>query len=295
VAKPKFPTVPIGEWTPMRPNTAPGLFAYRHLQADSLLEFPDMGGGDMSAEQRRESLLRMVSLRRPLAAVVLFLNTVALEDFIRDLGARLADAPGLESHFSRIAELLPRPVQNPRPFGRLDKDPAPLLNWPEVNALYSRVLDVEPIPAAQMSVLHDLALVRHIVAHHAALVRPVDAPRFQHWEVVPSAQLNPPTAFVKEMATLLYRTGRSFEDAIRKRIFSVVLDASPIDWYERPPDLIGALIELFNFFGKLLSDNEPPLDPTMPEYETQARVRSDRNRTVLTRLCLDELREERAV
>ena len=180
MTKVAFPIVPIGEWTPTRPHTAPGLFAYRHLQADGLLHFPDMGGGDMSAEERRDALLRMVNLHRPLAAIVLFLNVVALEDFIRDLGARLAEVPTLDAHFPRISELRPRLVQNPRPFARLDRDPAPLSNWPEVNALYERALGVGPLPAAELPRLHDLALVRHIVAHHAGLVRPIDVQRFQY-------------------------------------------------------------------------------------------------------------------
>ena len=86
-----FPSVPFGEFTITRPFTAPGLFAYRHMQANKLLHFPDLADGDMSREQRAEALLRMVSVHRPLAALVIFLSVVALEDFIRDLGARLAD------------------------------------------------------------------------------------------------------------------------------------------------------------------------------------------------------------
>jgi hypothetical protein len=221
-----FPHVAIGEWTIARPQTAPGLFAYRHLQADRLLEFSDMAGGDMSGEQRREALLRAVSFHRPLAAIVLFLSIVTLEDLIRDLGARLADAPGLDSHFKHISELRLRPVQNPKPFRRLDMDPAPLYNWPKVNALYARVLDVEPIPGDQMSMLHDLALIRHIVAHHAALVRPIDAPRFQYWAIVPNTQLNPPVDFVRDMATLAFSTGQAFENTVRNRVFSAVVGLS---------------------------------------------------------------------
>lgn len=75
-----FPNVPIGEFTVARHFTAPCLFFYRNMQAQDLLHFPDMAGGDMSAEQRREALDRMVSVQRPLAALVLFLNIVALED-----------------------------------------------------------------------------------------------------------------------------------------------------------------------------------------------------------------------
>jgi len=39
--------------------------------------------GDLDAVQRREALQRAVALHRPLAALVIFLNVVALEDFFR--------------------------------------------------------------------------------------------------------------------------------------------------------------------------------------------------------------------
>ena len=290
-----FPNVPIGEFTVTRPFTAPGLFAYRHIQAEQLLTFPDMGGGDMSAEQRREALERMVSVHRPLTALVLFLNIVALEDFIRDLGARLADVPDLEAHFPSVCELRPTLRKNPQPYARQDRDPAPLSDWAEVNKLYRRVFGVEPIPSVEIAKLHDLALVRHTVAHNAALVRPIDAPRFQYWEVQPNSLLNPPTDFVRAMSALLYRTGRDFEVAVANRLFGVILAKAPPNWFEKPPTLVVALIELFNWFGKLLTDNEPPLIPGSRDYEEQIRARAASSRSKLLELCLEELKAQYAV
>ena len=295
MARVPFPGVPIGEFTVTRPFTAPGLFAYRHMQAEQLLHFPDMGGGAMSAEQRREALERMVSLQRPLAALVLFLNVVALEDFIRDLGARLADVPGLDTYFPSVSELRPMLRKNPQPYARQDKDPAPLSDWAEVNKLYRRVLDVEPIASGELPKLHDLALVRHTVAHHAALVRPIDAPRFRYWDVRPNTLLNPPIEFVREMSALLYRTGRDFEVVVMKRAFSVILDKAPLNWFEKPPGLVIALIELFNWFGKLITDNTPPLIPGSPNYEEEMRTRNTSIRSKLTELCIEDLRRQYAV
>lgn len=244
-----FPNVPIGEFTVARHFTAPGLFFYRYMQAQDLLHFPDMAGGDMSAEQRREALDRMVSVQRPLAALVLFLNIVALEDLIRDLGARLADTPSLDAHFPSVSQLRLKLTKNSKSYARLDIDPAPLSNWPEVNKLYCRVLGVEPITSTEFPKLHDLALLRHTVAHHAALVRPIDAPRFQYWEVQPNTLLNPPIEFVREMSALLYRTGRDFQAAIAKRVFSVILAKAPTNWFEKPSELIIELIELLTGLG----------------------------------------------
>lgn len=290
-----FPDVPIGEFTVTRPFTAPGLFAYRHMQAEQLLHFPDMGWGDMSAEQRREALERMVSVQRPLAALILFLNVVALEDFIRDLGARLPDVPGLDAHFPSVSELRPKLRKNPQLYARQDKDPAPLSDWAEVNELYHQVLGVKPIASGELSKLHDLALVRHTVAHHAALVRSIDAPRFRYWHVRPNTLLNPPIEFVREMSALLYRTGRDFELAVMKRLFSVILGKAPPNWFEKPPELIVALIELFNWFGKLITDNTPPLIPGSPNYEEEMRTRNTSIRAKLTELCIEDLRREYAV
>ncbi len=292
MARVPFPDVPIGEFTVTRPFTAPGLFAYRHMQAEQLLHFPDMGGGDLSAEQRREALERMVSVQRPLAALVLFLNVVALEDFIRDLGARLADLQGLDVHFPNVTELRPKLRKNPQPYARQDKDPAPLLDFAEVNELYHRVLDVEPIASGELPMLHDLALVRHTVAHHAALVRPIDAPRFRHWEVQPNALLNPPIEFVREMSALLYRTGRAFEVAVSNRLFSVILTKASPNWFQNPPELVVALVELFNWFGKLLTDNTPPLIPGSPNYGEQMRARASSSRARLMELCIEDLRRQ---
>lgn len=290
-----FPAVYSGGFTITRPFTAPGLFAYRHLQAEGLLRFPDFGSGEMNDEQRGDALSRMVNVHRPMAAVVLFLGVVGLEDFIRDMGARLADTAGLEQYFPDIATLRPIAKKNRRPYARPDKDPAPISDWPEVNALYERAIGVQPFPVEDLPRLHDLALIRHTVAHHAALVRPIDVPRFQYWDVPANVLINPPVDFVREMLTLLYRTGRSFETGVADHVFGSVLRMLPATWHETPPDLVVNLIEIFNWFGKLISDNSVPLWPGMPDYEREVQARNAETRAALVRLCIDELRVKTAV
>jgi hypothetical protein len=290
-----FPNIPIGEFTVTRPFTAPGLFAYRHMQAEGLLHFPDFGGGDMNAEQRKEALAQMVSVRRPLAAIVLFLGVVGLEDFIRDLGARLADVPGLEHHFPNISTLRPVPKKNPLPFARQDRDPAPLSDWQEVNTLYEQAIGVVPLPVKDLPKLYDLALIRHTVAHHAALVRPIDVPRFQHWEMQENALINPPIDFVRQMLMLLYNTGRGFETAVADRVFAELISHQPSNWHESPSELVLKLIETFNWFGKLLTDNGAIPMPGTPNYEQEMHARSDANRARLTQQCIDELKNRHAV
>jgi hypothetical protein len=290
-----FPSVPCGEFTITRPFTAPGLFAYRHMQAEGLLQFPDFGGGDMNDEQRKEALIQMVNVHRPLAALVLFLGVVGLEDFIRDIGARLADVRGLEQHFAEIGTLRPILKKNPLPYARQDKDPAPLSDWNEVNELYKKALGVVPIDTDDLPKLHDLALIRHTVAHHAALVRPIDVPRFQYWEIQPNSLINPPANFVRETLMHIYRTGQKFESAVADRLFKVTLAAELPNWYESPSDLVLTLIETFNWFGKLITDNSVPLFPGDPNYENKARARNTAIRNQLNQLCINELMSKHAI
>jgi hypothetical protein len=286
-----FPSVPFGEFTITRPFTAPGLFAYRYMQADKLLHFPDFSDGDMDAEQRKEALTRMVNVHRPLAAIVLFLGVVALEDFIRDLCARLADMPDLINFFPNISQLQPTLKKSPKPYARPDKDPASLSDWPEVNSLLLNVIGIEPIAVANLPKLHDLALIRHTVAHHAALVRPLDVSRFQYWEVQANMVINPPVEFVQQISKFLYEIGRNFEEDIKNQLFRKVIDSQPTNWHENPCDLIVTLIETFNWFGKLLNDNnfEPFLIPGSVGYEDEMQRRSAANKNKLTKLCIEEL------
>ena len=51
-----FPEALVGEWTAIDTRTAPGLYAYRHLQAVHLPELPDFGGGDLDAAKREITL-----------------------------------------------------------------------------------------------------------------------------------------------------------------------------------------------------------------------------------------------
>jgi hypothetical protein len=265
------------------------------MQAVGLLDFPDFSNGDMTEEQRRDALEQMVNVQRPLTALVLFLGVVALEDFIRDLGIRLADVPDLEHHFPNIAQLRPVLKKNPPPYARQDRDPAPLSDWPGVNTLYERAIGVAPLAASDLPKLHDLALIRHTIAHHAALVRPIDAPRFQYWDVHANVIINPPVDFVREVSLFLYRTGRSFESVVADRVLGNILVHQPPNWHEAPPELILLLIETFNWFGKLITDNSVHPMPGSPTYEEELHAKSTAFRARLTELCIGELRERYAI
>ncbi len=99
-----FPEPLMGEWVGMRTNSASGLFAHRQMQAIDLLELPDSGGGDVTFEQRREALQTAISFQKPLVALTIFLAVVALEDFVRDFGARPADHGLVSLYFPELTQ-----------------------------------------------------------------------------------------------------------------------------------------------------------------------------------------------
>jgi hypothetical protein len=289
-----LPDSPISEWTAIRTNSATGLFAFRQMQAIDLLEFPDYGGGDMTAEQRREALCNAVSFQKPLAALALFLGVVALEDFVRDFGARMADDITISCLFPALTQLRSKPIPR-RPdqaFKRLDTDPTGVVDPEQVNKLFLNSLGVEPIPSSEYPRLRDLALIRHTVAHHAAVIRPVDVPRFQYYIVRPEQQINPPVAFVRETLMYLYQTGRVIEDAVRHMVFSSILPKLPNGWWTLQPDELTNLIEFFDYFGFIETTNLPVgyVAPGTPEYE-ERKEESDRIRAKLLARCIQELRE----
>ena len=292
MTRPPFPEVPIATWTITRPDTAGGLFAERCLQAQRLIDLPDLGDGDLDREQRRAALRRMVNGIRPLAAVSIFLGVVALEDYVRDLGARLADDPVVQAAFPNVTGLRPRPMPTRpgKPFARLDQDPATPTDFAAVNKLYLEVLGAEPFPQAAHAKLYDLALIRHTVAHHGSVVRPVDIPRFQYWSMKANAILNPPVEFVEETLRFLYQAGRAFELTIQNAVFAKALASVAADWAARRDRNIVTLIELFNYFGRLPSGAARPVPlPTDPDYEARAAEASDAVRDELLAACLEDL------
>jgi hypothetical protein len=283
-----FPFVPVGEWTITRPFTSPGLFVYRHLQALDLLDFPDFGDGDMTREQRREALDRHVNLQRPLTAIVIFLNVVALEDFIRDFGMRLSNIETLDTYFPNISALRLTPQRpNPdKPSKQLDKDPAPLMDFEKLNELYSSSIGVSPINITDFPRLYDLTIIRHCIAHNGSMIREVDLPRFQYYSIIANHVINPPTDFVKETCSFLYKTGRHYEHSIRDIIFETVIKSLNTDWDETKPQILLDLIQLFNFFGKI------PTSPNIFSEDREVRERDNENKfNELIDSCLKDLSE----
>lgn len=286
---------PLGEWTVFDTRTAPGLFAYRQSQAIGLLELPDLGGGDLDATQRKEALHHFVSLHRPLAALSLMLGVVALEDFIRDLAARLADNPLCVSHFPELAQLRAQPISRPsdKMFKRLDTDPAGVLDPEVINLNFSRAMGVAPVPTEDFWHLRDLALLRHTVAHHGAVVRQIDLPRFRYFIVKPGRMINPPPDFVRSELEYLFSIGQTIEKAVRRKVFGGVIAALGTGWSKRPPPDVIELVELFGYFGYIETTNvavgysEPGSELRRRQNEEAKRIRA-----VLLQRCVADLTNE---
>lgn len=268
------------------------------MQAIQLLEFPDFGGGDMTAEQRRDALRNAVNIQKPLPALAIFLGVVALEDFVRDFGARMADDIHISHHFPALAELRAKPILRfgDQAFKRLDTDPTGVIDPESVNGLFKKSLDVEPIPTAGYPRLRDLALIRHTVAHHAAVIRPVDVQRFQYYILRTWQAINPPVDFVRETVTYLYKTGRTIEDAVRNRVFSAVVPSLGPEWWNTRPAKLLQLIEFFDFFGFVESAIGAGgyAGPGTPEHECMKEDVARIKEKLIVR-CLQELYNQFAV
>jgi hypothetical protein len=287
-----LPQAPVSEWNAIGTGTPSGLFAYRQMQAIGLLNLPDYGGGDLTADQRREALKRAVNLHKPLAALATFLGVVALEDYVRDLGGRMAGHNLLCQHFPELRQLRSSPKARApgQEFRRLDTEPISSFEPEDINNRLHVAIGVAPIPAAEYSRLRDLALVRHTVAHHAAVIRPVDVPRFQYYVVHANQLINPPEDFVRETLHYLHGVGRTIDEAIRHRIFSLVLPTFQIDWAQAPPPELLSLLEFFAYFGfiETTTDSVGYAAPDSPLY-TAMQAETSRIKARLVERCIQKL------
>lgn len=266
------------------------------MQAVNLLRLPDLGEGELNAEQRREALNNFVSLHKPLSALSLFLGVVALEDFIRDLVSRMAENTELETWFPNLGVLRNQPQKQPetKKHLQLDTDPAGNKIRPEqINKMFQDALGISPIPDSEYSHLRDLALLRHTVAHHAAVIRHLDVPRFQYFIVQPGRIINPPLDFVTAELHYLYLTGRNLEKAVMDAVFGRAISYLGSGWSREPSRLIIQLIEFFAYFGYLESTTVA-VGYSEPESELRKsqEIEAARIRNVLLERCLQDLIEK---
>jgi hypothetical protein len=227
-----------------------------------------------------------------LAALSLFLGVVALEDFVRDLVARMAESQELATLFPKLARLRsqPRARAPDQAFRRLDTDPAGVVDPEEINAVFQQAIGVAPIAPTEYWHLRDLALLRHTVAHHAAVIRQVDVPRFRHFIVQPGHVINPPAAFVKAELHYLYELGREVEKAARSVVFREAIAAVGSGWSQAPDPRIVQLIRFFAFFGYIESTTVPVgySEPGSQLHEEQERE-AERIHALLLARCIADL------
>ena len=287
-----LPEAQIGEWTFIDTRTATGLFAYRNMQATGLLDLPDFGGGDLNAEQRRDALAGAVSFHKPLAALSLFLGVVALEDFVRDLVARMAENTEIAQLFPPLQTLRSQPKARApdQAFRRLDTDPAGVVDPEEINAIFRQALGIAPIAPQEYWHLRDLALLRHTVAHHAAVIRQVDLPRFRHFIVQAGRVINPPPAFVKAELHYLYQLGRRVETAVRDVVFREAIGAIGAGWSQPPDARIVQLVKFFAYFG-YIETTTVPVGYSEPgsQLRQQQERESERIHAILLARCIADL------
>jgi hypothetical protein len=75
-------------------------------------------------------------------------------------------------------------------------------------------------------------------------------------------------------------------------VMSQVVPKLDPSWVTAPPKLLLDLIELFNYFGKLITSSGPPVKPIRSFDDVLAIIKeeSDKVKNDLMALCLEELR-----
>ncbi len=163
-----------------------------------------------------------------------------------------------------------------------------MLDFTRVNTTYERVLSVKAINDSDSDQLHDLSLVRHVVAHHAGVFRDVDVPRLSYYEIQPGL-INPLLDFAREVMTFLYDVGQAFEAAVRHQVILKFLATLPTDWAASPPSSeLRQLLRLFNFFGHVTTAGFGSITELWDIAEYR-RAESARVEAELTRLCVLDL------
>jgi hypothetical protein len=273
-----FPDAGVSVWTGWSRAGPIGSLLYRIDQCNSLLHFPDIGDSDFSAAERRAALDRQVVCHKPLTALALFLGVVALEDYLRDFGARLSVSADFLALAPTLKCLAQRRVSKParRVFERLDRDAFNPVDPEAVNAAFEEAIGRSVISPNEYARLRDFALIRHTVAHHASIVRPIDVSRFQYYEMRPGASLNPPPEFVKDCTLYLWQVARSVEIRVRNRLLELLRPDLPENWRRSPPANVLRFIAFFEYFGHIetarravsrLPDDEPSRTLVLEERE----------------------------
>jgi hypothetical protein len=289
-----FPYANISSIVPFRVDTPPGMFAFRYMSTLQLLDLPILSN-DLSDEDRKAARESFTVLQRPLTALALFWSVISLEELVRDFGTRLAGVKAVAAAFPNIGAVAVTPLRTTptNPSKRTDKDAVSYLDITALNNVYIKAIGTAVIDPSQEPRLTDLAIIRHTIAHHAAVARAIDMPRFRHYRVQPGRILNPPAVFVKDTAYYLYQLGKQFLDNIQKRLFQALVDPHcPLN-QSSPPAHVVELVELFDYFGKL-STKERHIDPiTLSKgsdainHELQRLEKEARDE--LLRECLSEL------
>jgi hypothetical protein len=285
-----FPYVNVAEAVSVLVDTPPGMFAWRRMLGEDLLSFPDLGGGDLDAEQRQEGLERFVELHRPQTALALFWSVVALEDLFRDMGVRLNALPELRNYFKDIAAIAPQPKSNAKPGGRLDKEPE-YTQFKLLNKLYQNVFCIDAVDPDPTNIDHldDLVLIRHTVAHHGAIVRAIDLSRFRYYQMQVGRTINPPVSFVRDIENFVYKVGSVYLHNLQQRIFDVIIAAEGKPDPAKPPDWIKDLVRTFHYFGQLVVFEPQPLLTTLEEMQQRHEAAAKAAETELLQRCLAKL------
>jgi hypothetical protein len=260
-----FPQAQVGEWTVFRKETPFGMFFYKLHQAANVTSVANFNIPNSCGKSAKDYESEHPEVVQPLTALAVFMHVVALEDLLRESGVFLVTINELMK-LKGIKKLTQVPVQQKHPHQRTQKDSFSLLDLEQLNDHYQAVLGIAAVEKADISRLRDLILMRHIVAHNAAIVREVDQGRFQYYAVPVGISLNPTAEFVRDTTSFISAVARQFIEKIRAVVFQKAFSMLP-DWRDTPCDRINELIAQFDYFG--LIPQSTALQRSVHERETE--------------------------
>lgn len=290
-----FPSVPLWESTIFRFNNPTGMFWYKSNQARMLMSPPDFCWGDLISDEiwRRKALNDSIILFKPLTAVILFLQIVALEDYIRNINESLPKIKWFDTYFPNIGKLKAQLKTPKSVWGPKDIDTIKPLHFEELNKVYSEVFGRWPIYSDEYAKLYDLALIRHTVAHHGSIIRPIDVSRFQYYQVFDNQHINPPVEFLTETIKYLQDVQNQFSNMLESTIFSTILVKIWKNNFLKYPKILKDLIKVFDYFWYIPDIQLPIIDFSKPftekELEKQRKINIKIYETLLLENAFKEL------
>lgn len=236
---------PSGEWGIFNTNTSFGLYLYRFCQYRNLADSCVKQHIDLSkideADRKffQDSALHFA---RPLGALILGMQIVALEDYLRYQLDSLLNNSCVLNLYPDSNKQLPKD----KSYGERFK----LSNISELNQRCERAFGFYLIEEIYIKQIHDLVRIRNIIFHFGGIVSDQKRAEFDFYQI-DREQIDVNYQGLQELSDFIYQRASHIDKVLRTSILARIRDSSLKDWKTKPsPDLL-SMIKEFNYLGHL--------------------------------------------